>query len=75
MKRKDILIAAVAAFAAMLLYCLYASDRRICFDAPCGTIENVIHFMSEEGWVIGLSVFPVALLAVWTWNRATGRQE
>jgi len=75
MSRKDLLAAAVLTFAAMLLYCLYASDRRVCFPTPCGTIENVIHFMGDEGWFVGLLAFPLSLLAVWAWNRSTGRDE
>lgn len=73
MNRKDVLAAALATFAAMLLYCLYASGRRVCHPDPCGTTDNIIHFMFDEAWFIGLLVFPVALLAVWLWNRSTGR--
>lgn len=73
MNRKDILVAAVLTFAVMLLYSLYASDRRMCHDTTCGTIENVIHFMFDEAWMIGLFALPISLVAVWVWNRSTGR--
>ncbi|MET1112441.1 MAG: hypothetical protein ABWX67_13040 [Allosphingosinicella sp.] len=75
MTRKDLGVAAGLTALTMLLYSLYASDRRICFDSPCGTIENVVHFLFDEAWLIGLFAFPLSLLALWAWHRATGREE
>jgi len=73
MTRKDFLVALGATFAAMLLYSLYASQFRVCHDSVCGTTGNVIHFMVDEAWLIGLFALPASLAAVWAWHRATGR--
>lgn len=73
MSRRDVLVAAAPTFAAMLLYGLYASERRVCFDSPCGTTGNIVHFMVDEAWLIALLAFPLSLLAVRARHRPTGR--
>ena len=73
MSRRDLISAVAATCLAMVVYSLWASSRRVCFDSPCYLTESVIYFLFEEAWVIGLGVFPIALLTMWAWRRGTGK--
>ena len=58
-------------FGAMLLYSLYASSRQVCFDSPCFLPDQIIYFLFDEAWIIGLFAFPVSLLAIIGWVHLT----
>ncbi|WP_416385145.1 twin-arginine translocation signal domain-containing protein [Sphingomonas sp. LY29] len=71
--RRDLLRAAAATGLTMVVYSLWASSRRVCFDSPCYLPENVIYFLFDEAWVIGLGVFPLAFLTMWAWRRGADK--
>ena len=75
MRKRAVLQALGVTVAVMLLYCLYAASRQVCFDSPCYLPDQIIYFLLDEAWVIGLCVFPIIFLLMLGWQHLTRSRD